>query len=121
MAELLEALPDRVCAVTAAGDMLLPTHKHAGLLLHKLRRRREQRQQRQERSKRRTAATVAEQVRAGQVRKKHTQTDTPFSLLPRTPFVCGLWSMDVCCVVVSFRMALLRRQRWLTLPIADRM
>ena len=40
MAELLPALPPRVCSVTTGGDMLLPTHKHAGALLGAIRARR---------------------------------------------------------------------------------
>ena len=37
LSELLPALPSRICSVTTKGDMLLPTFKHAGLLIDAVR------------------------------------------------------------------------------------
>jgi hypothetical protein len=35
--ELLPSLPRKICSITTRGDMLLPTHKHAGLLVDAVR------------------------------------------------------------------------------------
>ena len=37
MQELLPALPRRICSITTRGDMLLPTHKHAGVVVDAVR------------------------------------------------------------------------------------